>query len=160
MVLALSTSAQAALTLSLSPPSIPSYVWTLSVISDDTSFWLGNLILSEDIVNWTEPVAADWGTGITTGIGNIGNVIYDYYGHAAIQIQVASNLVPSDVVAGTQFSIQIIGKQYGTIYISLQDDTDYHEISSNGPLMLIIPEPITIVLLGLGGLMIRRRRKI
>jgi hypothetical protein len=163
MALALATSVQAALTLSLSAPTSPvGDTVTLSITSDDTSNWQGDLVLSEDTYIWADPIAFDWcGTGTASGIGNCGSVTYDYCGyHAAIHLVVASNLSPTDVVAGTQFSFDIIGVQAGWAYISLQDDATYEEISANGPLFIGIPEPMTVALLVLGGLMIRRRGKI
>lgn len=162
MVLGLVSSAQAALTLSLSATTVATDgTVTLDVVSSDASFWTGNLILSDDVMAWNDPVVADWSTGTATGMGNIGGAVYDAAGyHAAIELTVASNLEVSNVVAGTQFSIVISGKEAGTIYISLQDATTQEEITTNGsPLALVVtPEPMTLALLGLGGLFLRRRK--
>ncbi|MGA2093436.1 MAG: PEP-CTERM sorting domain-containing protein [Sedimentisphaerales bacterium] len=134
---------------------------TLNVISDNTDNWEGILVLSEDVMGWTTPVAADWTAGTASGIGNLGAITYNFSGyHAAIDILVASNLAPTDVVAGTQFSIKIIPVQASPIYISLQDPTTQAEITTNGaPLaFVLIPEPMTIGLLGLGVLFLRHRK--
>jgi hypothetical protein len=162
MVLGLVSSAQAALTLNLSSASIAvGGTTTLTIVSDNVDNWQDNLILSEDVMAWNAPVAADWGTGTASGIGNIGAIGYNAGGyHAAIDVLVASNLGTTDVVAGTQFSIVITGMNAGTIYVSLQDPTTQAEVTTNGaPLALVVtPEPMTMALLGLGGLFLRRRK--
>jgi hypothetical protein len=167
MVLALAISAHAALTLSLSVTGISvGNVMTLSIISDSADPWgIGDLILSEDTYNWTDPVAAmydgSWSYHTTAGAGSVGDLGYatPYSGYAGVyKLNAAGSSVLPE--SGIQFSINIKGVQAGTIYISLQDDSAYHEMSSNGPLIIITPEPMTITLLALGGLLLRRRRKI
>jgi len=158
MVLGLVSSANAALSISLSDTTVlVGNTVTLSVSSDDGAFWDGFLILSEDTVNWTDPVAADYSGSMTlSGVGNLGWATPDGTYPAVYALNVASNLVPSDVVAGTQFSIDIIGVQMGTIYVGLQNGS-YEPVVSDLTLE-VVPEPMTIALLGLGGLFLRRRK--
>ena len=79
---------------------------------------------------------------------------------AVYRLQAAGTTVLTS--AGTQFSIDIIGVQPGTIYISLQyigETPPIYEMSTNGPVAIeVIPEPLTIALLGIGGLFLRRRK--
>jgi hypothetical protein len=157
MVLTLATSAQAALSLSLSASTvIVGSEVTVSIASDSSANWMGNFILSEDIVNWTDPISASL-NGVTilpaagvgaaaTPIGNVGyHLSTGFYG----------------ISGGVQFIVNIKCTAIGMIYIDLQDDSAYGEMA-NGPLALNcgVPEPMTIALLGLGGLFLSRRRKI
>ena len=161
MVLGLATSAQAALTLSLSSTTVGiGGSVTLTINSSDTAAWLGDLVLSEDTVNWYAPVAADWDNTsiVTSGIGDLGYMYWESgYDNIVYRTSAAGSTVMP--VAGNQFQVDIIGAQLGTLDISLQDVTSYAEISSNGPISLeVVPEPMTFALLGLGGLFLRRRK--
>jgi hypothetical protein len=166
MVLGLATSAQAALTLSLSETTVAvGDTVTASVVSDSATPWGYYLfILSEDTYYWTDPVAAaydgSWSYHTTAGAGSVGDLGYattTTYAAAYRLNADGSSVFPE---AGTQFSISLMGVQAGTIYISLQNPSDYSEMTTNGPLALevVVPEPMTIALLGLGGLFLRRRK--
>ena len=161
MVLGLATSAQAALTLTLSATSVlTGDTVTVGVSSDDGTQWTNMFVLSEDTMMWTDPVAASyvlpWTIDASAGDSGSANVQSGY--PAAYLLQAAGTTTPA--YAGTQFSINISGTQVGTIYISLQDPTYQTEVTTNGsPLALeVVPEPMTIALLGLGGLFLRRRK--
>ncbi|MBN1392095.1 MAG: PEP-CTERM sorting domain-containing protein [Sedimentisphaerales bacterium] len=156
MVLALATSAHAALTMSLSSSTVAvDNTVTANIILSDASWWDGFFVLSEDPYNWADPVAAriiDYGPRDPfieqdpeyPGVLHLTNVFME-----------------PPPQPGIQFWILIEGVQPGTIYLSLQDPSSYEEISSNGPLTLevIVPEPMTITLLALGGLLLRRRNR-
>jgi len=159
MVLGLATSAQAALSISLSETTVlTGDTVTASVVSSDNGNWIGYFILSEDQVMWTDPVAADYsGSWTTSGIGNLGYVAAVPGYSAVYDMSAASNLQPTDVVAGTQFSISIVGQQIGTIYLGMAD-ADYNPIAGTLTSLVVVPEPMTIALLGLGGLFLRRRK--
>ncbi|MBN1392094.1 MAG: hypothetical protein JW947_04745 [Sedimentisphaerales bacterium] len=154
MVLALAASAHAALSLSLSSTQVAvDNIVTLSIYSDSSDWWQGCLVLSEDTYNWTDPVAARYGN-IIVYPPPPGYVYPDPPSGPALDIT-------SGGTASIQFAVEVISVQPGTIYLSLQDPSTYQEISSNGPLTLVVtPEPMTITLLALGGLLLRQRRKI
>ena len=60
---------------------------------------------------------------------------------------------PGDTIAsGVQYDVSIKGLAVGT-YIIASDS-----YGTNDSLTIVVPEPITIVLLGLGGLLLRRRK--
>jgi hypothetical protein len=155
LVLTLATSAQAAIALSLSATTVAvDNTVTVDVISDDTSIWTGYFVLSEDVENWADPVAA---------------AIYDYGprdphiliiepepGYPGV-LFLSTGIEPPE--PGAQFCTQIKGVQPGTIYTDLQDVSTLGEMA-NGPLTLVVtPEPMTITLLALGGLFLPRHRK-
>jgi hypothetical protein len=154
VVLTLATSAQAAISLSLSSTQVAvDNTVTAAIISDNTDWWDAYFILSEDVENWADPIAASIIDYWPRDIGIIPDPEYPGVLHLT-----NANMEPTPL-PGTQFWILIEGVQPGTIYLSLQDGTTYEEISSNGPLTLVVtPEPMTITLLGLGGLLLRRRR--
>ena len=72
-------------------------------------------------------------------------------------LTVASTSVPTDVEPGTQFSLSYhySGQLARPTTISLYMDPEYEVPAAQ---VSIIPEPMTVVLLGLGGLFLRRRK--
>jgi hypothetical protein len=155
MVSGLAASAQAALSLSLNKTTIAvGETAVASVVSNDASSWTNDFVLSEDTYNWTAPVAAayDGSWTITSHAGDLGFTEATTY-PAVIKLSAGGTTTPPS--SGTQFSINIKGVQAGTIYIDLQDDSTWAEMA-NGPLTLTVtPEPMTMALLGLGGLFLR-----
>jgi hypothetical protein len=116
--------------------------------------------MSEDLINWTDPVKtvyySPWSYHTTPGPGSVG----DLGGATAVLGYPAAYYLYAgpNPEAGKQFSINIRCLGPGTIYFGLQDPTDFHEMSTNGPLAFYQPEPATICLLALGGLFLRRRK--
>lgn len=154
MVLGLVSSANAALSISLSATTVAvGGDVVLSVSSSDTEPWAGFLILSEDTTNWPDPIHASYdGSMTTSGIGDQGHASPS--GLSAWDLQAAGTSVLP--VAGNQFVINVKGVQVGTIYVNLAD-TSYTNMFDDMALV-VTPEPMTIVLLGLGGLFLRRRK--
>jgi hypothetical protein len=155
-VLALATSAEAAVSLSLSSTQVDvGNTVTANVISDDTTTWMAYFVLSEDTYAWADPIAATIGDYGPRDPGPIPYGITPVPGYPGV-LQLSAGGPGQPPEPGTQFWIDIIGVQPGTIYLDLQDSS-YNTIA--GPLTLVVvPEPMTITLLALGGLLLRRRR--
>ena len=127
---------------------------TITVVSEDTSSWLGYIIIEEGGAGTLENVAildaagdiassgayteAGWGTGfeLTAAAGPNNN---------------------PPVAVGTQFSLDYVGELGDTATISLFVDPEYTTPVASVN-VTVVPEPMTIILLGLGGLFLRRRR--
>lgn len=155
-VLGLTASAEAALSLSLNKTTIAvGETAVVSVVSNGASSWTNDFVLSEDLVNWTPPIVAYYsGSWTITGAGSSASAQWvSGYEHVAYQLSAAGN--PQ---AGTQFSIHILGVQTGRIYIGLQNPTTYADVTTPLTLTVATPEPMTIGLLGFGGLFMRRRK--
>jgi hypothetical protein len=162
MVLGLVPSAQAALSLSLdgnpAPAAITIAVSTtvlIDVHSDNQDNWNGFLgIWDLDKEFGADSTYGEWVGGITaTGIGNVGKCppLTDYYW----ELWVGSTNIPTDVVAGQQFAVVFRCKGVGDTSVLL---TDADTVPIQTLIIHQIPEPMTIGLLGLGGLFLRRRR--
>lgn len=127
---------------------------TITVVSEDPSSWLGYLIIEEggagtlenpvildaagDTAAATEYTEAGWGTGY----------------------ELTASMSPSGspaIAAGNQFSFDYIGEVGDSATISLFVDPEYTTPVASVDLT-VVPEPMTILLLGLGGLFLRRRR--
>jgi len=126
---------------------------TITVVSEDTSSWLGYIIIEEGGAGSLENVSildaagnkasaepyteASWGTGF--------------------ELTAASTGDPPPVAAGTQFSLDYVGAVGDTATISLFVDPEYTTPVASVN-VTVVPEPMTIILLGLGGLFLRKRR--
>ena len=82
------------------------------------------------------------------------------YGYAGYyEIAALDYTPPSDILAGAHFTFDLIstGADLSTTYtVRLLDEDWATEIGSVG--IEVVPEPMTIALLGLGGLLLRRRK--
>jgi hypothetical protein len=155
MVSGLAASAQAALSLSLNKTTIAvGETAVASVVSNDASSWTNDFVLSEDLVTWTPPIVAYFsGSWTITGAGSSASAQWES-GYDNVVYKLIADGNPQ---AGTQFKINIVGVQTGKIYIGLQNPTTYANVTA--PLTLTVtPEPMTIGLLGFGGLFLCRRK--
>ncbi len=127
---------------------------TITVISEDTLNWLGYLIIEEGgvgtlsnpiqstlagdpaLAGATEYTEAGWGNGYELTVA----------GSASFPVGV-----------GTQFSFDYTGTLGQTAKISLFVDPEFN-IPVASTTVNVVPEPMTIMLLGLGALFLRRRR--
>lgn len=127
----------------------------ISVVSEDASGWLGYIILEEG------------GTGALSdaakldAAGDIGSVsAYTEAGWGAgyeLTVAMSSAGIPA-VAVGPQFTMNYSGGVLGdTATISLFLDPEYG-VPADSVAITIVPEPMTVILLGLGGLFLRRRK--
>ena len=127
----------------------------ISVVSEDSSGWLGYIIIEEG------------GTGALgdaaklDAAGDIGSV--SAYAEAGwgvgYELTVAMSSAGTPAVAvGPQFTMNYSGGVLGdtaTIWLFL--DPEYG-VPADLVAITIVPEPMTVILLGLGGLFLRRRK--
>jgi hypothetical protein len=160
VILTLATSAHAAISLSLSATTVAvDNTVSVSVSSNNAANWTFFLVLSEDTYGWTDPVAAEYDLPwiIEPCAGDMASIIPDPTYRGILCLTAIGATEPPQ--AGVQFIIPIKGVQPGTVYLDLKDGAYKSQVG--GYLTLVVtPEPMTITLLALGGLMIRQRRKI
>ena len=127
---------------------------TITIVSEDASSWLGYIIVEEggagslenalkldaasDIGAFTAYTEAGWGTGF----------------------ELTASMSPTGVpplAAGSQFSFDYVGAVGDTATISFFADPFYTTPVASVN-VTVVPEPMTVVLLGLGALFLRRRR--
>ena len=128
---------------------------TITVVSEDTSNWLGYIIIEEGGAGSLENVA------ILDAAGNIASAgPYTEAGWGAgFELSAAATGDPPvpPVGVGTQFSLDYVGAVGDTATISLFVDPEYTTPVASVN-VTVVPEPMTLILLGLGGLFLRRRR--
>ena len=127
---------------------------TITVVSEDPSSWLGYIIIEDggagslgnpiilpaagDSATATDYTEAGWGTGyeLTASMSPTGD--------------------PA-IAAGSQFSFDYVGVVGDTATISLFVDPEYTTPVASVN-VTVVPEPMTVILLSLGALFLRRRR--
>jgi len=125
---------------------------TITVVSEDASSWLGYIIIEEGGAG-TNPVVLD-------AAGDLGAA--EAYSEAGWGdgYQLSASMSPSgdpSIAVGSQFSLDYVGAVGDTATISLFVDPEYTTPTASVS-VTVVPEPMTIILLGLGGLFLRRRR--
>ena len=127
---------------------------TITVVSEDPSSWLGYLIVEDG------------------GAGSLENpIILDAAGNSATATayteagwgtgyELTASMSPEGIpplAAGSQFSFDYVGSVGNIATISLFNDPEYTTPVASVN-VTVVPEPMTVVLLGLGALFLRRRR--
>lgn len=127
---------------------------TITVVSEDASSWLGYIIVEEGGAGSLE------NTVILDAAGDIGAAAaYTELGWGT-GYEISASMGPAGnpaIAAGSQFSFDYVGAVGDTATISLFVDPEYTTPVASVN-VTVVPEPMTVILLGLGGLFLRRRR--
>jgi hypothetical protein len=127
---------------------------TITVVSEDTSSWLGYLIIEEGGAGSLENVA------VLDAAGDLGAAAPYTEAGWGTGFELSASMGPAGdppIAAGTQFSLNYVGEVGDTATISLFVDPEFTTPVASVNIT-VVPEPMTIILLGLGGLFLRRRR--
>ena len=127
---------------------------TISVVSEDALNWLGYLIVEDGGLG---VLSIPVGTALAGDPSLAGATPYTEAGWGnGYEITVAGS-ASFPVGVGTQFDFDFTGVLGDTATISLFVDPEY-SVPVASVALNVVPEPMTILLLGLGGLFLRRRR--
>ena len=127
---------------------------TITVVSEDASSWLGYIIVEEGGAGSLENVV------VLDAAGDLGAA--EAYTEAGwgTGYQLSASMGPTGdppIAAGSQFSLDYVGEVGDTATISLFLDPEYTTPVASVNLT-VVPEPMTVLLLSLGALFLRRRR--
>lgn len=127
---------------------------TITVVSEDASSWLGYIIVEEGGAGSLENAV------ILDAAGDIGAATaYTEIGWGT-GYELTASMSPTGVPAlsaGSQFSFDYVGEIGDTATISLFVDPEYTTPVASVN-VTVVPEPMTVLLLSLGALFLRRRR--
>jgi hypothetical protein len=127
---------------------------TITVVSDDSSSWLGYIIIEEGGAGSMENVV------ILDAAGDIGAAAAYTEAGWGTGFELTASMSPNGnpaVAAGSQFSFDYVGAIGDTATISLFVDPEYTTPVASVN-VTVVPEPMTVLLLGLGALFLRRHR--
>jgi hypothetical protein len=127
----------------------------ITVVGEDGSSWLGYIIIEEG-------GAGELGNGANLdAAGDLGAVAPYTEAGWGTGYELTSATSPGGspaTAAGPQFTFDYTGGALGqTATISLFVDPEYG-MPADSVTITIVPEPMTVILLGLGGLLLRRRK--
>jgi hypothetical protein len=95
----------------------------------------------------------------TSNAGELGAVNDYSYAGWGVGYELASGSTTGQVQAGIQWTVDYYGANVGDIaVISIWDGGGSFEVADDSITVEVVPEPMTIALLGLGGLFLRRRK--
>ncbi len=126
---------------------------TITVVSEDTSSWLGYLIIEEGGAGSLENVV------ILDAAGNSATATTYTEAGWGTGYELTASMSPEGIpaiAAGSQFSFDYVGTIGDTATISVFVD-DYTTLVASVN-VTVVPEPMTVLLLSLGALFLRRRR--
>lgn len=127
---------------------------TITVVSEDASSWLGYIIIEEGGAGTLEnPIILD-------AAGDLGAAAAYTEAGWGTGYELSASMSPSGdppIAVGSQFSFDYIGAVGDTATISLFVDPEFTTPVATVN-VTVVPEPMTILLLSLGGLFLRRRR--
>ena len=153
LVLGMTSMASAALTFSVDTVTILTGATTVVGIESDVAgfAWTGYVGYAPGNAELTGMVA-------TAAAGPDATVTNDPFGYAGYyKIEALDYTPPSDILAGVQFNGTITGHTEGTYNVYLMSPWSAPGLQDT-LLVNVIPEPMTLGLLGLGGLFLRRRK--
>ena len=126
----------------------------ITVVSEDASSWLGYIIIEEGGAGSLENAVK------LDAAGDIG--VFSAYTEAGwgTGFELTASMSPAGVpalAAGSQFSFDYLGSIGDTATISLFLDPEFTTPVASVN-VTVVPEPMTVLLLSLGALFLRRRR--
>ena len=127
---------------------------TITVVSEDPSSWLGYLIIEEGGAGSLENVV------ILDAAGDLGAATAYTEAGWGTGFELSASMGPAGdpaIAAGSQFSFYYVGAVGDTATISFFADPEYTTPVASVN-VTVVPEPMTVLLLSLGALFLRRRR--
>lgn len=127
---------------------------TITVVSEDASSWLGYIIVEEGGAGSLENAV------ILNAAGDLGAAAAYTEAGWGTGFELSASMGPTAdpaIAAGSQFSFDYVGAVGDTATISLFLDPEYTTPVASVT-VTVVPEPMTVILLSLGGLFLRRRR--
>lgn len=156
-VLGLVSTANATLSLSINGNTdissitlYPSDYVTVDIHSDDILDWLAYLDLTDN-----DLIATRVSAGFTANAGPDSSYSeYSYYGYWEYEVS-NTDFAGGSTQPGSQFEVVLHCEGLGNVEVLLYDD----QVNLIDTATIVqLPEPMTIALLGLGGLFLRRRK--